>query len=88
MFGYDKDAQNAVTILDKYDLTEILKKCHGKQLYDVAKTLESYNKEIADIIFDLNADELGIYLQERYYGNIQEQIIPYFYWNNKTKKLR
>lgn len=82
MFDYDKEAKHAVEILDKYNLTQILRKCHGKQLYDVAKTLESYNQEIADIIFDLTADELGIYLQERYYGHIEEQIIPYFYWNN------
>ena len=82
MFDYDKEAKHAVEILDKYNLTQILKECHGEQLYDVAKTLESYNQEIADIIFDLSTDELGIYLQERYYGHIEEQIIPYFYWNN------
>lgn len=86
MFDYDKEAQNAVIILDKYNLTEVLKKCHGKQLYDVAKMLESYNQEIANIIFDLSADELAIYLQERYYGHIKEQIIPYFYYNNKRIK--
>lgn len=85
MFDYDKEAKHAVEILDKYNLTQILRKCHGKQLYDVAKTLESYNQEISDIIFDLSADELGIYLQERYYGNIREEIIPYFYWNNEVK---
>lgn len=86
MFDYDKEAKHAVEILDKYNLTQILRKCHGKQLYDVAKILESYNQEIADIIFDLSADELGIYLQERYYGHIKEQIIPYFYWNNRGIK--
>lgn len=87
MFDYDKEAKHAVEILDKYNLTEVLKKCHGKQLYDVAKALESYNQEIADIIFDLSAYELGIYLQERYYGNIREEIIPYFYWSNKGTKI-
>lgn len=86
MFDYDKEAQNAVIILDKYNLTEVLKKCHGKQLYDVAKMLESYNQEIANIIFDLSADELGIYLQEKYCGHIEEEIIPYFYWNNRGIK--
>lgn len=86
MFDYDKEAKHAVEILDKYNLTQILRKCNGKQLYDVAKMLESYNQEIANIIFDLSADELGIYLQKRYYGHIEEQIIPYFYWNNRGMK--
>lgn len=85
MFDYDKEAKHAVEILDKYNLTQILKKCHSKQLYDVAKMLESYNQEIDDIIFDLSADELEIYLQERYYGHIKEQIVPYFYWNSRGK---
>lgn len=48
--------------------------------------LESYNQEIANIIFDLSADELGIYLQEKYCGHIEEEIIPYFYWNNRGIK--
>lgn len=86
MFDYDKKAHHAVEILDKYDLTEVLKKCHGLQLYDVAKILESYNQEIANIIFDLSAYELGIYLEKRYYGLIKEEIILYFYYNNRQTK--
>ena len=29
MFDYDKEAKHAVEILDKYNLTQILKECHG-----------------------------------------------------------
>lgn len=86
MFNYDKEAAHAVTILDKYDLTEILKKCHGYQLYDVAKALASYNEEIKEIIFDLSEDELGIYLHKRYDSKIQEEIIQYFRWNDRSIK--
>ncbi len=86
MFDYDKEAKHAVEILDKYNLTEVLKKCHGYQLYDVAEKLKSYNKEIEEIISDLSADELGIYLNKKYGGCIMEEIIPYFYWNSRGIK--
>ena len=85
MFDYDKEAKHAVEILDKYNLTEVLEKCHGYQLYDVAEKLKSYNKEIEEIIYDLSADELGIYLNKKYGGKIKEEIIPYFYWNSRGK---
>lgn len=86
MFDYDKESKKAVEILDKYNLANILKQCHGMEIYHVADKLKEYNKEIENAISSLSAYELSLYLENRYQAKITEEIIQYFWWNYNFKE--
>lgn len=76
MFDYDEYASDAVKVLDKYDLREIISwiiNCGTKDSYDIKEALvEHYTnecvgcEEVGEALENLSLDEFREYLTERY----------------------
>ena len=83
MFDYDEESKRAAEILDKYDLTDILKECRGKEVYEIEDEIKKINDELCEAIESLTYTEFSDYLVERYKMRIQEVIISYMWWNDR-----
>ena len=76
MFDYDEYAREAVTVLDKYDLREVIKwliHCGTKDSYDIREAIgEHYKNEcvgcedVGEALENLSLDEFMEYLTVRY----------------------
>lgn len=69
MFNYDKELQNAVEELDKYDLTDTLTVCWDMGITDPYSIMEYIQHEfttLEDVIDQFGVDEFEIYLAEEY----------------------
>lgn len=77
MFEYDKDAKQAVEILDKYDLTKFLYDCYSKgviDILDILDVLEIKYPELETVLEDLTTDEFMEYICTKYNVRFAEDI--------------
>lgn len=80
MFDYDPESKKAVEILDKYDISQLLKNCHGVNLSNLSELFENYSCDVYAVILNLSPDELEIYLIEKYSVRIEEVTERFVYW--------
>ena len=76
MFEYDELASNAVKVLDKYDLREIILNCRTygvRDAYDIMEAVADYYsntcfgcEEVAKALDELSLDEFMEYTSTRY----------------------
>ena len=88
MFEGNKDAEEAVKILDKYDFSEILKNANLENVYDVIDDIcnsQMSNEEIIFALDELSTEEVVTYFTERY--KMYCNVIPRYYmsWNKTIK---
>lgn len=84
MFEYDKEAMMAAETLDKYDLTDVLKGCHGTEVYDVIDRIDAMGSdEVSKAITELSTDDLVIYLEKRYNMRSQEVSRYVLWWSSR-----
>lgn len=86
MFDYDEESKKAAETLDKYDLTSILKGCHGTDIYDVEELIKNYGDETCEAVENLSDYELADYLHQRYGMTIQEISRYCVWWSNKGRE--
>lgn len=86
MFNYDEASKLAAETLDKYNLTNILKKVRSIDIAEVRELLCHFNKEVAEASQELTLDELAQYLHERYGMKIDEILVPYIWWNDRWER--
>jgi hypothetical protein len=84
VFEYDAESARVAAELDKYDLTNVLKGFHGKDIYEVVEKIESLrNGKISEAIDRLTIDELVLYLERQYQIGITEEVRTFMWWNKK-----
>lgn len=78
MFDYDKAASKAASVLDKYDLTEVLSECYDsgyRDPWDIQeKGIVAKFPELEDVLDDLSQDEFMEYLCDRYSVRFEEVV--------------
>lgn len=88
MFEGNKDAEEAVKILDKYDFSEILKNADWKNVDDVIDDIcysQMSNEEITFAFDELSTEEAVTYFTERYKMYCHVMTRYYMSWNKTIK---
>ena len=90
MFEGNKDAEEAVKILDKYDFSEILKNADWKNVDDVIDDIcysQMSNEEITFAFYELSFKEAATYFKERYnmHCDVSSRSRYYMSWNKAIK---
>ena len=83
MFDYDEESKRAVEILDKYNLTDMLKEYRGIEANEIEDEIKNINDELCEAIESLTYAEFSDYLIERYKMRMEEVIINYIWWNDR-----
>lgn len=84
MFEYDAESMAAAEMLNKYDLTDVLKNIHGADVYEVLDCLDELgNDEISESIHNLTTDEFVTYLETRYKMRSEEVVHYALWWNRR-----
>ena len=83
MFDYNEESKRAAEILDKYDLTDVLKECRGREVSEIEEEIKKINDELCEAIENLTYVEFSDYLIERYKMRMEEASISYMWWNDK-----
>ena len=83
MFDYDEESKKAAETLDKYDLTDILKEYHGREVSEIKDEIKEINNELCEAIESLTYIEFSDYLIERYKMRMEEVSISYMWWNDR-----
>lgn len=87
MFDYDEESKRAAEILDKYNLTDILKECRGREASEIEEEIKKINDELCEAVESLTYEEFCDYLVKRYKMGLQEVSISYMWWNDKDGRF-
>lgn len=82
MFDYDPELKRAAEVLDKYDLSIVLKDRGLVDIYDLVEVItdEFPQTEVEDALDLFSADEVADYLVDRYHMRMSEVIHTFVEW--------
>ena len=87
MFDYDEESKKAAEILDKYNLTDMLKEYRGIEANEIKEEIKKINDELCEAMESLTYEEFCDYLVKRYRMRMQEVSINYMWWNDKDGRF-
>lgn len=87
MFDYDETSKKAAETLDQYDLSPVLRRCYGVDIYDIEDWIKAYGDEVCEAVENLADYELADYLHQRYGMGIQEVSRYCAWWNDRKYSL-
>lgn len=85
MFDYGPESKKAVELLDKYDLSPVLKQCRGNYAYEVGELIGRYGEEAQRAVENLTDYELATYLHRKHNMRMEE-VSQYCLWWSERKE--